>query len=167
MSTPGTQEWAYEVFGAPCKQPIVSMDFCGRSVTVNKKVRRHFKRLARIFQEKAPNYARHIDDFLDDWGYACRQIAGTSVWSNHSWGIAIDIDATRNARNGGPYTDSAIWQGARNAVLQAEEEGFRWGGRYSNPDEMHFESLLRPAQIRARYDRHGKPRRWYRRRLRS
>lgn len=165
--TPGSEPWAKQKYGAPCTQKIVSIDFCGRNVTVNQRVARHFKRLAQIFEEKAPRYARQIDDFLDDWGYNCRKIAGTEIYSNHAFGLAIDIDATRNARNGGSYTDSAIWQGARLAIIQAEKEGFRWGGRYSNPDEMHFESLLTPAQISARYDRTGKPRAWYRLRLKG
>lgn len=156
-----------EKFGPPCQQPIISIDFCGRSVTVNKKAARHFKRLALIFLERAPQYAKHIDDFLDDWGYNCRVIAGTNTYSNHAFGTAIDIDATRNARNGGSYQDSAIWQGAANAVRQAEREMFRWGGRYSNPDEMHFETLLTPMQIKARYKRDGKPRAWFRRKIRA
>lgn len=168
MSTPGTSAWATEVYGPPCKVELVEIAFCGkRNLRVNKRAARHFLRLGDIFEEFAPQYAAQIDDFLDDWTYACRKIAGTDVWSNHSWAIAVDIDATRNARNGGVYQDSAIWQGARRAVLQAEKEGFRWGGRYTNPDEMHFETLLTPRQIRARYTPKGKPRRWYARRLKG
>jgi len=30
------------------------------------------------------------------WGYASRPIAGTRVPSNHSWGLAIDINAPVN-----------------------------------------------------------------------
>lgn len=165
--TPGTEAWARKFYGDPCSQEIVKVYFGDRYVTVGKQCARHFRRLAIIFEWKAPRYFKEIDDFLDDWGYNCRTIAGTSVYSNHAFGTAIDIDATRNARNGGSYTDSAIWQGARPAILQAEEEGFRWGGRFSNPDEMHFETLLTPTQIKARYKKDGTPRAWYRRRLRG
>ena len=157
MSTPGTEAWVRETYGLPCTAELVEIKFCGkRNVKVNKKCARHFIRLGDIFEELAPAYAKQIDDFYDDWTYVCRKIAGTDVYSNHSWGIAIDIDATRNARNGGSYVDSAIWQGARKAVVQAEKEGFRWGGRYSNPDEMHFEVLATPAQLRRWYTRKGK-----------
>lgn len=156
-----------EKFGPPCKQPIVTIQICGRDVTVNKKAARHFKRLGLILQRYAPMYAHKIDDFLDDWGYACRTIAGSSTYSNHAFGTAVDVDATKNARNGRPYTDSAIWKEAKKAVLQAEKEGFRWGGRYSSPDPMHFETLLTPVQIKARYDRRGEPRAWFKRKLQA
>lgn len=167
-ATPGSEQWMKQVYGSPCPTAdIISINLAGdRRITVNKKCARHFKRLGDIFHEYAPAYWKQIDDFLDDWGYNCRKIAGTSVYSNHSFGTAIDIDATRNSRNGGSYTDSAIWQGASRAVRQAEREGFRWGGRYSSPDEMHFETLLTPRQIRARYTKQGKPRAWYRRQIR-
>lgn len=167
MASPGTEAWARSAYGAPCHQPIVTIDFLGRNVTVNKKCQRHFKRLARIFAEKSPNYAVQIDDFLDDWGYACRKIGSSSTYSNHAFGIAIDIDATKNVQ-GRRYQDTLIWKRAADSVLQAEREGFRWGGRYSTtPDAMHFETLLTPAQINARYYRNGRRKLWYIRKLRK
>jgi hypothetical protein len=27
------------------------------------------------------------------WGYACRYISGTTKWSTHAWGIAVDVSA--------------------------------------------------------------------------
>ncbi len=27
------------------------------------------------------------------WGYACRYISGTTKWSSHAWGIAVDINS--------------------------------------------------------------------------
>src|SRR5262249_40939540 len=30
------------------------------------------------------------------WGYACRAIAGTAVASNHSWGLAVDVNSLAN-----------------------------------------------------------------------
>lgn len=162
--SPGSAAWGYKYYGDPdapgyVTKNIVSILFCGRRVTVNRKCARVFLRLARIFEAHAPKYARQIDDFMDDWGFNNRYISGTNVKSNHSFGTAIDIDATRNARNGGSFTDSAIWQGAREAILHAEKEGLiRWGGRYSNPDEMHFECILTPTQARIRYTRDGRKR---------
>ena len=32
-------------------------------------------------------------DVDDDWGYSNRPIRGTRTPSNHSWGLAVDIDA--------------------------------------------------------------------------
>ncbi|MGA9161665.1 MAG: M15 family metallopeptidase [Actinomycetota bacterium] len=37
------------------------------------------------------------------WGFACRAIRGTSVPSNHSWGLAVDINAPSN-----PYREEFV-----------------------------------------------------------
>lgn len=145
MSSPGSEAWAFEHYGQPCRQPIVVMDFCGKPVSVNKKALAHFEALEAIFLSHP--YGRSIDDIYDDWGYACRRIGGSSTWSNHAWGIAIDINATRNPMHSGSRGDIPIA-----IVLEAEAIGFRWGGRYSTPDPMHFETLLTPAQIEARFN---------------
>lgn len=68
------------------------------------------------------------------WGFACRQIRNTGVPSLHSWGTAIDINAVENPRRRPlttnlPHEVVALWEG----------HGFRWGGRWSYPDAMHFE----------------------------
>lgn len=70
--------------------------------------------------------------------------------SNHSWGVAVDIDAPAN---GGRYIDappapwSPAWRklwpnGLPQAFVEAfEDEGFAWGGRWKGfCDPMHFES---------------------------
>ena len=177
MATPGTQDFGYKYYGNPGptgsaqeqiyrKNNIVSIEIVpGRFIAVHKKAKRHFLRLGNILENKAPRYAKTIDNFMDDWGFANRNIGGTSVKSNHAFGIAVDIDATRNAQGKNEF-DCPIWKEAKQAVLQAEKEGLCWGGRYSNPDAMHFETLLRPAQIKARYNRHGKPRAWYKAKIR-
>jgi hypothetical protein len=36
-------------------------------------------------------------------------------------------------------------------VEEWEREGGAWGGRFSRPDPMHFETHLTPKEIRARY----------------
>lgn len=69
------------------------------------------------------------------WGYNCRPISGTSKPSNHSWGLAVDINAPRNPYGGG--TDMPPWM-----VELWESYGFRWGGNYSGTkDPMHYEFL--------------------------
>jgi hypothetical protein len=52
--------------------------------------------------------------------------------SLHSWGIAIDINASWN-KMGHPPTMS------KELVACFEEAGFDWGGRWSKPDGMHFQ----------------------------
>lgn len=69
----------------------------------------------------------------DDWGWNVRKIAGSSTWSNHSGGVAVDIDATQYP------------QGQRRRVPPAwlialfGEWGWSWGGGWSRADPMHFE----------------------------
>ncbi len=81
------------------------------------------------------------------WGWACRAIAGTSTPSNHSWGTAIDVNAPVNPRRkrGLPM----ITDLPPAVVKMWEDHGFRWGGRYSWPDPMHFEFMGSTAQAKA------------------
>jgi hypothetical protein len=89
-------------------------------------------------------------------GYNCRPIAGTRTASNHSWGLAVDLDsdenpqmsaATHKARGvaypGGRTLVSSM---PRNAAAIGARYGFGWGGLYVNsPDPMHFEFVGRPS----------------------
>lgn len=75
------------------------------------------------------------------WGYANRAIKTSSggslnVASNHSWGLAIDINAPANPFGGSshsiPEAMGDFW----------ENYGFRWGGHYSGTrDWMHMEFM--------------------------
>ena len=92
------------------------------------------------------------------WGAACRAISGTSTPSNHSWGLAVDVNAPsnpyasaawhrRNARGTRPFGLAIVCDIPQKAVELWEGHGFRWGGRYvSKPDPMHFEFMGTPAQ---------------------
>jgi hypothetical protein len=100
------------------------------------------------------------------WGYANRAIRGTSTPSNHSWGLAVDLDAPEN-----PYLSRDMHRAAhplrrnfpgglilRSTMPERTEAiarywGFGWGGRYpTRPDPMHFEFVgsLEDAVRRAR-----------------
>jgi peptidoglycan hydrolase-like protein with peptidoglycan-binding domain len=89
------------------------------------------------------------------WGYANRAISGTSIPSNHSWGLAVDLDAPEN-----PYLAASTHRAAhplrktypggrvlRSTMPEKAEAiagrwGFRWGGVYTTkPDPMHFEFM--------------------------
>lgn len=76
-------------------------------------------------------------------GYNCRAIAGTRTASNHSWGLAVDLNWNDN-----PY--SLIFKSdIPPAVVHAwEQAGFYWGGRYRvRKDAMHFEYLGSPSNV--------------------
>jgi hypothetical protein len=81
------------------------------------------------------------------WGFANRAIRGSNTPSNHSWGLAIDLDAPSN-----PMTTD---RGARHTIGSyasgvAAQYGFRWGGDYrGRKDYMHFEFMGTPASAAA------------------
>jgi hypothetical protein len=78
-------------------------------------------------------------------GFACRPIRGTSTPSNHSWGLAVDLNWHANPfrspfRSDLPPAVVAMWWAC----------GFYWGGWYrTTPDPMHFEYVGRPADVAA------------------
>jgi D-alanyl-D-alanine carboxypeptidase len=71
------------------------------------------------------------------WGYSCRCISGSSTPSNHSWGLAVDINAPANPYTSPLVTDMPSWM-----PDLWNEYGFRWGGDYSgSKDAMHYEFM--------------------------
>lgn len=98
------------------------------------------------------------------WGYSCRSIAGTATASNHSWGLAIDLDSESNPQltradhakdhplrktfPGGQVLRSTMPDEADEI---AQRYGFRWGGMYrTKPDPMHFEFMETPEDANRR-----------------
>jgi hypothetical protein len=85
-------------------------------------------------------------------GYECRFVAGTTKWSQHSYGRAIDINPRQNPMIRGDYLDppnSRTWLARHkhwpgmmheNGVVPAfTTRGFHWGGRWTSlKDYMHF-----------------------------
>ena len=75
------------------------------------------------------------------WGYANRNVAGTSVKSTHAWGVALDINAPTNPRGSrGDIPDTVVdmWKA----------HGWEWGGDWRFTDPMHFEFAGDPADAR-------------------
>jgi hypothetical protein len=75
----------------------------------------------------------HLQPYVQHgiWGYNCRTIRGSSQWSTHAWGIAIDVSSaaepmgqTYSAVN---YRHSSIWQA----------HNWYWGLAFNDP--MHFQ----------------------------
>lgn len=79
------------------------------------------------------------------WGFDCRLIDGTSSWSTHAFGAAIDTNSARNpvgqATWNGIGSDGVryksylpkLWKGA------SPGHNFYWGITFSTPDPMHFQ----------------------------
>lgn len=69
------------------------------------------------------------------WGYACRKIRGSNSWSNHAWGLAVDLNAPKNPMSSRLITDMPDWM-----PVMWKSYGFRWGGDYrGRKDAMHYE----------------------------
>ncbi len=64
--------------------------------------------------------------------YYPRFIAGTTKLSNHSFGLALDLNVPGNQRG-------TVGEMDRGVVAIFERWGFTWGGRWSYTDPMHFE----------------------------
>lgn len=156
----GSTTWARKHYGNPDapgfrKRNIVEIDFLGRTMLVHKGVRRHFLRLERLFEARAPEYAAQVaTGEIDDWSYLNRDVRGGVGKSNHAFGIAIDVDALANLL--GTTGDMP-----EEVVRQWEIEGGDWGGDWQRPDPMHFETHLTPEEIRYRYRPDGTPKDWY------
>jgi hypothetical protein len=65
--------------------------------------------------------------------YYPRFIAGTTKLSNHSFGLALDLNVPGNQRGTVGEMDPRV-------VAVFEEWGFTWGGRWRYTDPMHFEA---------------------------
>lgn len=87
--------------------------------------------------------------------YNCRGIPGSSSWSEHAYGRAIDLNPLINPyidstgafqpANAGPWldrsrTDPGVLHAGDDAVRAFLERGWRWGGNWRTPkDYQHFE----------------------------
>jgi hypothetical protein len=65
--------------------------------------------------------------------YYPRFIAGTTQLSNHSFGLALDLNVPGNQRG-------TVGEMDRGVVAIFERFGFTWGGRWGYTDPMHFEA---------------------------
>ncbi len=78
------------------------------------------------------------------WGFANRAIRGTNTPSNHSWGLAVDINAPANPMTDRLVTDMPAWM----PDLWKSKQ-FRWGGDYrTRKDAMHYEFMGTPGDAR-------------------
>ena len=64
--------------------------------------------------------------------YYPRFIANTTTLSNHSFGIALDLNVPRQRRG-------TVGEMNRTVVSIFEKWGFAWGGDWRYTDPMHFE----------------------------
>ena len=100
------------------------------SVTCNKLI---FPQLRAALQEIVDRGLAdeiHPDEYAGC--YYPRFIAGTTTLSNHSFGLALDLNVPGNQRGTVGEMDRAV-------VAIFKKWGFAWGGDWSYTDPMHFE----------------------------
>jgi hypothetical protein len=86
--------------------------------------------------------------------YNVRPIRGSNPprYSNHSWGIAWDLNVAQNPMKSPLTTDMPAPMIADIEAIRTTEglQVWRWGGRFARtPDPMHFELLVTPRELRA------------------
>lgn len=110
---------------------ITAVSAAGISVSVRREVAPLFHALIILMGRDYD-----LDDVRDDWGYANRDIRGaTGSRSYHAWGLAVDLNATRNVLG------SSTFQFHRERTSRiATNLSLEWGGNWrTRPDAMHFE----------------------------
>lgn len=130
---------------------IVRLEVAGVTLPVHRAVAPLFKAfITELCSSRYGNY--RLNNVTDDWGYANRDVRGRpGVKSNHSWGLAVDLNATTN-----PMTDDGRCHTDLPSGISAlaAKYGLRWGGDYSGrKDPMHFEFTGTPAEAQARVSR--------------
>jgi len=99
----------------------------GLTASVNAKLQGKFQNLVDWLESKGYN-------ITSIGGYNPRKIAGTNIWSAHSYGAAIDINPAQNPMGSKLITDMPAGVSA-----YAKSLGLGWGGDWSNKkDAMHF-----------------------------
>lgn len=89
---------------------------------------------------KAKGWADKIRSF--EGGYYPRFVRNSrSNLSSHSYGTSIDINAGTNPQYGKPTLNQ------EDIAPIFERNGWYWGNRFSNPDPMHFEYVVKPAEV--------------------
>jgi peptidoglycan hydrolase-like protein with peptidoglycan-binding domain len=126
-------------WGAPCTQARTTIKLSnGVSLTVASRI----ATLTTTVLNECIRRGYVIRD-PDTGAYNCRYISGTTVWSNHAWGVAIDINWQSNPYTSGTTHDIPDWM-----AKLLNRYGFAWGGDYTGGkrDYMHFEFMGTPAQ---------------------
>lgn len=120
------QEWIDE-HTVETTVPILKEQFRCHKVVV--------RQIAAAMAEVERQGLAHLVDTTDFGGcFSARNISAgpDSNLSRHSWGAAFDINVQGNLYGHQPTIDQRI-------VEIVERFGFSWGGRWENPDGMHFE----------------------------
>ncbi|WP_082057227.1 M15 family metallopeptidase [Psychromicrobium lacuslunae] len=95
----------------------------------------------------AQQFNAHVEPLHDGWcwGFSYRKISGSTQYSNHSSGTAIDCNAPDHPLGKeGTFTKAQV--AAIHKIISYCDGVVRWGGDYNGrKDEMHFEINVGPS----------------------
>ena len=110
------------------------------------------KHAGKILVQVAKEFHERVEPIdegtFDDWGYAYREVRfGNGDLSNHASGTAIDLNATKH-----PLGKMNTFTKPQQKIIReiCSKYGVRWGGDFKRPDDMHFEIIETPKQVKAR-----------------
>jgi peptidoglycan hydrolase-like protein with peptidoglycan-binding domain len=96
--------------------------------------------------------AAHDYRFRESAGgtYNCRKIGGTSRYSMHAYGLAVDLNPSRNPFALPLRTDqpAAFRRDVEKIITRSGRQVFQWGGRWSKPDAMHWQIGALRSELR-------------------
>lgn len=149
----GSSQWRYYYWGRACQADLKTFEFYpGKRITVDARTIAAFTALGKVLQ----TYSYKVRD-EDTGAYNCRKMKGSSAWSSHAWGTAVDINWKTN-----PYTTKLVTDMPKemvDAILAIKtvrgQQVFRWGGDWDNRpdtehnyyDAMHFEIYATPGEL--------------------
>lgn len=107
-----------------------------------------------VLRYVAEQFHQHVEPLHDGWcwGYAYRDIRGSTGLSNHAAACAIDVNAPDHPL-GKRGTFSTAQVARIRLIVQSCGGVVAWGGEWSRPDEMHFEIVGSAAAVGAVADR--------------
>lgn len=130
------------------RENIVLLETYGVKLWVHKAVKPLF---AAFIEELCRGGRYRLDGRRDDWGYANRNVRGSSTKSNHSWGLAVDLNAVSNPMTNDGRNHTDLPPGVSEL---ARRYGLTWGGDYKGrKDPMHFEFTGTPGEASRRVAR--------------
>lgn len=147
MSNAQTRGWGNPDAPNFRQNNIVKISGGGVSLWVHKEV-------APVFEHFVTAISKHykLDGYADDWSYINRDVRGLpGVKSNHSWGLAIDLNATANPMTADPKAKYEFRREIVNPLLARYKGKLIWGGDYKGErkDYMHFEFIGTPNEAKS------------------
>lgn len=135
---------------------IIQVSFLGKYVNINEKIREPLKNVENKIKELAKNddeVAKFVTNLARVDGYNWREISDSGKKSLHSVGIAVDIlpkgwgqknlywlwRRDIDKENWMKLSLERRWTAPSKVIEAFEEEGFVYGGKWINWDNMHFE----------------------------